>query len=82
MRFEAISFGSICIDGTTYGYDLVIAGWHTQPRLLLSDMKGIGPIGRMTWRFLVRTVSPGALLYGTPFDEQHTSERGSERADL
>src|SRR5258707_15862845 len=24
MRFEAFSFGSICIDGTTYGYDLVI----------------------------------------------------------
>ena len=24
MRFEAFSFGSICIDGTTYGYDVVI----------------------------------------------------------
>jgi hypothetical protein len=24
MRFEAFSFGSICIDGTTYEYDLVI----------------------------------------------------------
>jgi hypothetical protein len=24
MRFEAFSFDSICIDGTTYGYDLVI----------------------------------------------------------
>jgi hypothetical protein len=24
MRFEAFSFGSICIDGTTYAYDLVI----------------------------------------------------------
>jgi len=24
MRFEAFSFGSICIDGMTYGYDLVI----------------------------------------------------------
>jgi hypothetical protein len=24
MRFEAFSFGSICIDGTTYKYDLVI----------------------------------------------------------
>jgi hypothetical protein len=23
-RFEAFSFGSICIDGTTYGYDVVI----------------------------------------------------------
>ena len=24
MRFEAFSFGSICIDGTTYAYDVVI----------------------------------------------------------
>ena len=24
MRFEAFSFGSICIDGTTYGHDVVI----------------------------------------------------------
>ena len=24
MRFEAFSFGSICINGTTYGYDVVI----------------------------------------------------------
>jgi hypothetical protein len=24
MRFEAFSFGSIRIDGTTYGYDVVI----------------------------------------------------------
>jgi hypothetical protein len=24
MRFEAFSFGSISIDGTTYGYDVVI----------------------------------------------------------
>jgi hypothetical protein len=24
MRFEAFSFGSICIDGTTYEYDVVI----------------------------------------------------------
>jgi hypothetical protein len=24
MRFKAFSFGSICIDGTTYKYDLVI----------------------------------------------------------
>src|ERR1700746_2492165 len=24
MRFEAFSFGSICIDGTTYTYDVVI----------------------------------------------------------
>src|SRR5499427_4066910 len=24
MHFEAFSFGSICIDGTTYGYDVVI----------------------------------------------------------
>ena len=24
MRFEAFSLGSICIDGTTYGYDVVI----------------------------------------------------------
>jgi hypothetical protein len=24
MRFEAFSFGSICIDGATYGYDVVI----------------------------------------------------------
>ena len=24
MRFEAFSFGSICIDGTTYGYDVVV----------------------------------------------------------
>ena len=24
MRFEAFSFGSICIDGTTYGYEVVI----------------------------------------------------------
>ena len=24
MRFEAFSFGSICIDGATYAYDVVI----------------------------------------------------------
>ena len=24
MRFKKFSFGSICIDGTTYGYDVVI----------------------------------------------------------
>ena len=24
MRFEAFSFGLICINGTTYGYDVVI----------------------------------------------------------
>ena len=24
MRFEAFSFGSICIDGTSYSYDVVI----------------------------------------------------------
>jgi hypothetical protein len=24
MRFEAFSFGSICIDGTSYAYDVVI----------------------------------------------------------
>ncbi len=32
MRFEAFSFGSICIDGTTYGYDLVIDRGHIRKR--------------------------------------------------
>jgi len=32
MRFEAFSFGSISIDGTTYGYDVVIDRGHIRKR--------------------------------------------------
>src|ERR1700747_2161746 len=32
MRFEAFSFGSICIDGTTYEYDVVIDRGHIRKR--------------------------------------------------
>ena len=32
MRFETLSFGSICIDGTTYGYDVVIDRGHIRKR--------------------------------------------------
>src|SRR5271166_1416348 len=32
MRFEAFSFGSICIDGTTYEYDVVLDRGHIRKR--------------------------------------------------
>src|ERR1700680_2378321 len=32
MRYEAFSFGSICIDGTTYGYDVVIDRGRSRKR--------------------------------------------------
>ena len=32
MRFEAFSFGSICIDGITYEYDVVLDRGHIRKR--------------------------------------------------
>ena len=38
MRFEVFLFGSICIDGTTYEYDVVI----DRGRMRTTDAPGLG----------------------------------------
>jgi hypothetical protein len=71
MCFEAFSFGSICIDGTTYGYDLVIDRGRIRkrkkkPSKRFRDRFGHTPLsieGEIPWkcRRLVIGTGTGAL---------------------
>jgi hypothetical protein len=46
MRFEVFLFGSICIDGTTYEYDVVIDRGRIRKR-----KKAIQKVPRQVWAY-------------------------------